>query len=266
MIAEKVGTCTLCPRLCRPSCPVASGSAREAATPTAIASVLLDWERGLLPAAMAAEAATLCTDCGACEAHCHLHRPLPEALREARRALVSAPIPEPVRPVEGSGRYVAVESDDRRWAEALAKRLGAPVARWVTHDGLGVELVEHPGFAAQARALVAASADRQLVVADGGAATALRAAGVPFSWLHDLVPGLVVDGLGSCACGGDRPMACCGAGGPLKRHHPEDARRVAQAWQGRTEARLVKDARCRGHLAASDPRWRDAVDRLLEAS
>ena len=39
------GTCALRPRLCRPACPVATGSFREAATPTALARVVLGWTR-----------------------------------------------------------------------------------------------------------------------------------------------------------------------------------------------------------------------------
>lgn len=256
-------TCALCPRLCRPACPVTTGSRREAAVPAVIAAAILEWERGDLSAELAAQAATLCTDCGACQDWCLIDRPLPRLLREVRPRLLPEPLIEPLRPIEGEGSRVAVEADDRAFARALSRRLDAPVRRWVTRDHLGVAAVEHPSWPARARALRAHVGEAEVVVADGGSARALEAAGVPFRWLHEVVPGLP-GGVGSCAVAGEpRPLRCCGAGGPLPRHHPEDARRVGRAWLDRTRSRTLLDARCRAHLRASGGDVVDLLDVLL---
>lgn len=258
-------TCALCPRLCRPSCPVASGSAREAAVPAVIAGVLLDFGRGRADAALAIEAATLCTDCGACQAHCHLDRPLPEALRAMRARIVPPPAYEALRPIEGKGRIIAIEADDRPLARALARRLGEPVRRWPTADRLGVAAIEHADFDRRLAEVRASVADAEIVIADGGIAEVLRRASVAFRWLHELLPDLA-SGCGSCRAPGDRPAACCGAAGPLARHHPDDADRVGRHWLARTAVRTVIDARCRSHLRRLDPGVRDPLDRLLEST
>src|SRR5690606_20430343 len=134
---DGIETCALCPRLCRHACPVAEGTRREAAVPALLAETLLAWRRGRVSDEVAREAATLCVDCGACQRACHLHRPLPGLLREARTALLPEPAVAPLGHVEGDGELVAVESDERRWAEALAARLGRPIARLRTDDFLG---------------------------------------------------------------------------------------------------------------------------------
>lgn len=257
-------TCALCPRLCRTSCPVATGSAREAAVPALIAAMALDHERGRLPVEQAIEAITLCTDCGACQDRCHIDRPLPELLRVARGRLTDEPPIEPLRPLEGEGSVIAVEADDRPLAAALATHLGAPVRRWATGDRLGVAAVEHPGFARHAARLRERVGDAEVVVADGGVHHALSAAGVAVAWLHERVLGLPT-GDGSCRAGGDRPIACCGAAGPLIRHHPEDAERVGRTWLARADEWRVTDARCRAHLRrCGGAEVTDPLDALLE--
>lgn len=255
--------CALCPRLCRPSCPVASGSTREAAVPALIGAALLDWTRDRLDPALAAKAATLCTDCGACQAHCHLDRPLPELLRTARSELLPCPPMARLESIEGVGRLVAVEADDRPLAAALAKRLGEPVRRWRTRDRLGVAAVEHPEWAARADALRTAIGGAEVIVADGGVAHALAASKIGFRWLQEVVPE-VGGGTSSCRAPGDpRPLACCGAGGPLAAHHPDDAVRVGQAWLRRGDGSALADARCREHLRGCGGAVDDALDRLL---
>ncbi len=263
MTAE-IHTCALCPRLCRPVCPVAVGSQREAAVPANMARVLVAWDRGQASPELASQAVTLCTDCGACEAFCHLGMPLPKALRETRAELLPEPLMEPVRPVEGEGSTLVIESDGRGMADAVARRLGAPVRRLFTADQLGVAAVEHPAWAERAREIREATHGiAEIVVVDGGVARALTAAGVSFRWLHEVFPSLAI-GLPSCAVGGTRPLACCGAAGPLRTHHPDDARRVGRAWLARADTQDVLDARCRNHLLgcggldATDP-----LDRLL---
>lgn len=257
-------TCALCPRLCRPACPVASGSQREAAVPAVIAGVMFDWIRDRADLTMVATSATLCTDCGACQAHCHLDRPLPEALRHARAEILPCPPFETLRPIEGRGQTVAIEADDRALAAALAHRLGEPVRRWPTGDRLGVAAIEHPEFARRLDEIRAALAGSDVVIVDGGIAEVLVKAKIAFRWLHEVLPDLAT-GCGSCRTpGADKPAACCGAAGPLPRHHPDDAARVGRFWLSRTDERRVIDARCRGHLRASDPSVTDPLDRLLE--
>ena len=258
-----VETCALCPRLCRWACPVAVGSAREAAVPTFLATAIVEHAAGRMSASRAAAAVALCTDCGACGSACHIHQPLPALLRDARAALLRpAPI-EPLRPIEGVGARVAVETDERPWADALAAALGEPVRRWFTADALGVGAIDHAMFEERASQLRVVLADLEVVVAHGGVARALRRAGVPFSWLHEVLPALAGDACGSCeAPGGARPLACCGAAGPLLAHHPADAARVAEAWLAR-RAGPVADARCRAHFESVGQPAEDAVDRLL---
>jgi hypothetical protein len=265
-LEANLAICSLCPRLCRPVCPVAVGTAREAAVPSLIAATLIDWQRGRISGAIAEQAATLCTDCGACEQLCHLHRPLPALLREARGRLLPSPPMEPLREIEGDAELLFIETDDRPAAEALARRLAQPVARLLTRDQLGVQAIEHAPFAERATQLRARLADRAVIVADGGVARALTAAGVPFTWLHVRVPALGV--IGSCSAPGEAPpLACCGAGGPLPAHQPDAATDVAAAWWRRTadhDAPLA-DTRCAAHLRHNGFPARDAVDRLLGA-
>jgi ferredoxin len=263
-VMADLGTCALCPRLCRPACPVAMGSAREASVPSVIASALRAWSRGELPAEVAREAATLCVDCGACTDHCYLHQPLPEAIRAARSELGVVVVPEALGAVEGEGGWCAISADARDLAGALAAALGAPVRSLRTGDRLGALAVDGPAFAPHAARLRGALAELRVVTADGGVATALEAAGVAFSWLHEVVPDLG-DAVGSCRCGagGATPLACCGAAGPLREHHPDDAERVGRAFLARMQGRAVRDARCGEHLRRVDARVEDDVDRLI---
>ena len=255
-------TCSVCPRLCRPACPVASGSTREASVPAVIAGVLYDWERGRADAGIAADAATLCTDCGACERHCHLQRPLPALLREARAKLLPEPPIAPLGRVEGEGTLLAIEADDRLIASPLSRRLGVPVRRLVTPDRLGVAAVEHPRWETRAAEIRACVGAYEVIVADGGVAEALTASGVAFVWLHDRLPELAV-GTGSCrAPGVGQPLACCGAAGPLRTHHPADARRTGEQWLRRGGDGPVLDARCGDHLRACGGAVTDPVDQL----
>lgn len=260
---SRFDTCSLCPRLCRTACPVATGSAREAAVPTQIAGVLRDWERGAVPADAAREAATLCVDCGACQDLCHLHRPLPEALREARARLVTPRAPDAVGPVEGTSSTVAIETDARAWGAALSRRLGRPVARLRTRDALGLAALEGGRHGDHFERVAARLRGLDAVVAHGGVAKVLEHLGLSYRWLHEVVP---LEGAASCCTGRPEGMACCGAAEPLATHHPDDARRVGAHWLRRTEVRTVLDARCGAHLRAIDDQVRDGVDRLMEGA
>lgn len=256
-------TCTLCPRLCRDGCPVATGSAREATVPGWIANTLREWELGRLPDSAAIEAATACVDCGGCRDHCHLHVPLPEYLRTVRAKLLPAPPVASLEPIEGDGVWIAVETDDRPLAVLLARKLGVGVRRWRTVDRLGAAATESPAWAQQAPRLRAAVGGGSVVVADGGAAHALGAAGIAVTWAHRLV-GETEELVGSCVASGDRPLRCCGAAGPLVRHHPDDALRVARRFASRGSVTAVVDARCRNHLRAAGIQASDWVDRWME--
>lgn len=256
-------TCALCPRLCRTACPVATGSAREAAVPTLIATTIRAHEQGRLPVSQAIEAATLCTDCGNCAELCHIDRPLPEFLRSFRGEHLAEPAVEPLRPIEGSGARVAIEADERPFAATLARHLGQSVRRWPTADRLGVALVEHEGWARQASELRRHASTHSLVVADGGVAQALEASDISFEWLHQVVRGLPT-GAPSCRQEGRGPLACCGGAGPLATHHPDDARRVGKLWLDRAEDWKVGDARCREHLRGCGADPTDPLDALME--
>jgi hypothetical protein len=122
--------------------------------------------------------------------------------------------------------------------------------------------MDHPTWAAHAQALGARASGRTLVVIDGGVSKALAEAGVAHKWLADVVPGLETSA-GSCATEGERPLACCGAAGPLLEHHPEDARRVGELWLKRAEQWSVADARCRSHLRNCGGDVGDPLDALL---
>ncbi len=256
-------TCALCPRLCRTACPVATGGALETAVPSFIATVLAEWVQGRVPDADARHVATLCVDCGACQRRCHIDRPLPALLRDARARLLDPPRIEPLQEIAGDGAWIAVEADDRPLARALSKVLDEPVARWPTGDRLGVAAVEHGMWAARAAQIRERVGHRRVVVVDGGVARALRAAGVGFQWLHEVERSLW-PGAGSCEAGGDRPLACCGAAEPLASHHPEVAARIGALWMDRADDYKVADGRCRAHLRACGAEAADPLDALLE--
>lgn len=256
-------TCALCPRLCRSACPVATGTGREAATPGVIAAAVFEYRRGGLSREDVIEHLALCTDCGGCQDHCHLHQPLPEAMRELRGELFDRPAVLPIGRIEGASRTVAIESDERPLARALEEVLGEPVARLTTRDRLGVAAIEHPSFTPHLEGLATVLHDRAPVVIDGGVAQVLEAAGVPFRWLRDVVRDLP-GGHASCRQGGSGPLRCCGGAGPLVHHRPDDARRVGLLWLQRAEDWVVRDACCREHLRSCGGQVTDPLDALLE--
>jgi hypothetical protein len=231
--------------------------------PTFLAEILDRNERGLVDDDTARDVITRCTDCGRCQEHCHLHRPLPAWLREARTRLLPrtqvAPVGELVGPHDAL--VVVVEADGRDLATAVAF-LG-PVAVLRTPDRLGAAALEHGELELHFAQLRARLAGRTVVVADGGVGEVLTAAGVPFRWLWDVVAD-PTSAQGSCVAGGDRGLACCGARGPLAAHHAADAARVAVLFAQRGGG-AVRDARCRSHLAACGVVVADTLDRLLEA-
>lgn len=268
-------TCAYCPRLCRPVCPVAVGSAREAATPTAMMTGPFLGVLGTLSREEAGAYAALCVSCGACTEHCREHRPVAELLAAARSTLLDPPTPAPLGLVEGAAAWVAVECDGRPWGRALAARLGQPIARFVTTDHLGEPLLDHPeAFAVHARDLRDRLAGRTLVVADLGCARAARVAGLSVKQLAELVPPPEREQVfhpceGARLPGQPSPdaLVCCGARAPLLDHHPEIAAELAQAVAARLGGRptVVADARCSSALRAAGARTTDPVTALLNA-
>jgi hypothetical protein len=171
---------------------------------------------------------------------------------------------EPLRPIVGDALVVAVEADERPLARVLERLLGCEVARWVTGDGFGAASLDTPNWSP--KPLVEAARGRRVIVADGGVAKALTRAGVAFEWLSEHAPAESEGCAGSCVAGGDRPLACCGGGGPLSAQHPEDAVRVARAFDEHMEGRRLVDARCRNHLRRSGLEATDLLDVLLEGA
>ncbi len=266
-------TCVYCPRLCRPVCPVAVGSAREAATPTAMMTGPFLAVLGALPREEAAAYASLCVSCGACEEHCKVHRPVSALLSAARATLLDLPAVAPIGEIEGQSAWVAVECGERSWASALAKRLGKPIARFVSPDHLGEALLDFPdAFAVHARALRDRLAGRTLIVADGGSLRAAQAAGLSVQHLAELAPPPAREHVFH-ACEGPRlpgeeapgALACCGARSPLLERHPTIAAEVAESAARRLDglSLCTADARCARALRAAGADILDPVSTLL---
>jgi Fe-S oxidoreductase len=86
--------CSLCPKLCRPACPVAAGTGREAVQPWRISDAVVrgtasGWSLPL------AEQVASCTGCLACAQPCLPGTNLPEESRAARAAAAEAGVPLP---------------------------------------------------------------------------------------------------------------------------------------------------------------------------
>ncbi len=246
---KAIDRCSLCPRLCRTACPVATGAAREAAVPAQIAGAVRAWQQGRLDEASVRDAITSCVDCGACQDLCHLHVPLPEALSELRRALGTAPSPPAlVRPEEGAV-LVAIGDGEEAIADdyvaAVGDFLGVAVGRWSVPASLGAGSLEHPGVEGHLAAVRNLVGRRRVVTAHRGVAEVLRAAGVSCELLWTLVG---IDPPPSCGDEG-LPIACCGGKEPFVDQHPGDARRMAAHWALREGPDKGLDVRCAHHLS-----------------
>lgn len=232
--AADLGPCVYCPRLCRNVCPVAVGTGRESASPTAMATQVWLYLEGRTELKLALAAAALCVECGACEAICEVQQPLAHLLGDFRRAL-SPTGPQPLAQVEGEGALVAVEVDERRWAEALAARLGKPVARLRTEDHLGHDATGQPTWPAHLARLKAALRGRTAVVSEHRSLAVLTAAGVEAAHLLDQL-GWSGAGVVHQPCAGPRlpgappalALACCGSRAALPSAHPDLAVQLAE--------------------------------------
>lgn len=90
--------CSLCPKLCRPTCPVQGATGRESAAPWRISDAVV---RGTVAGwtVPLAETVAQCTGCGACGDPCLPGTNLPEESRAARAAahVAGASLPAAVR-------------------------------------------------------------------------------------------------------------------------------------------------------------------------
>lgn len=272
-------TCVFCPNLCRHVCPVAVGTAREAATPTAM--VTIAWlGLGASPPAdvgpsEALAAASLCVSCGACTAACVIERPVAALLADVRGAGPAPAVGSPPAVEEPAGKkaaLVAVECDGRSWATALSQRLGEPVGRWITRDHLGEVAADHQSFAAHARRLREQVGERRVVVACLGCLRAARKAGLRVEHLAEVInwqPARAVhhpcDGPRLAGAPVPDALACCGACAPLSTAHPDVAAELGRANASRLGSTPVSspDARCAGWLRALGVQIDDPVTFLL---
>ena len=267
-------SCAFCPKLCRHVCPVAVGSGREAATPTAMMTASWAWlnEQGTAESALAS--AQLCVDCGACTRACKLQRPVGELLAAVRAELdeLSASR-QPLGEIHGEGTLVAVLTDERQWHEALARRLERPVAWLSTSDQLGTASLDSKvGSQAALDRLRRRVAGRTLVVADAGSLAVAEAAGIDVVHLAELVDAPAAEAVQPTCRGPQLPgrappeaLACCGARAPLSEAHPsiaEDVSRDAARRLGGTEV-CMTDAVCARHLREHGAKVRDPIDWLM---
>jgi len=266
--------CTFCPQLCRHTCPVATATGREAATPARIVALLREVAAGRADPAEGARAAALCVACGACRDHCRYGVDLPALAGQARAVYAPPPAVAPLAAVEGAGALVALECDERSWALALAARTGQDVARLRTPDHLGDAILERRADAAPWLVrLRAALAGRRVVTGCSRCQAVLTAAGAACSWLDEVVPTAWSGPTHACRGGRALPgeplaglPAACGAHGPLARVHPALAQDVARELAARLPPApvAVADAACRVALTAVGAAVVDAVDLLLQ--
>ncbi len=279
-------TCVYCPNLCRHVCPVAVATGRESAVPTRV--VRTTW-LGLVSEpgdpdreeriALATEAASMCTGCGACTEACKLNRPVVDLLAWARRALSppdTPPLPQLHLSGEGAADYVAVETGGEPWAGLLAQHLGKPVDTAVAPHHLGELLLDDPDrFQEHAEGLLALFGERRVVVADHGALRAGVAAALDVVHLSELVPAVAEDrtqAFHPCrGPHGESPahpeqLACCGAAQPLAHSHPTVADEVAADAAARLgdAALTCTDARCAAALRSHGADVLDPIAILRE--
>jgi ferredoxin len=209
------------------------------------ASVL--FERGVMPAQDALSALSLCSECGACEAHCVVGQPVIELLAEAREAIerelvseataVSASEPSDAQ-VQGSGRVIAIECDERSWHPALAARLKEPVAVYRTTAHLGLSS-EH---------LQSLFSNRTVTTSCGRCQQKLSGAGVSFQSLTACVgekaPSHWLDCRDGSSTSLDGLPACCGGRGPLIDSDPVRAQLLALDFAERLPKGPVAMADC----------------------
>ncbi len=253
MSAHDASVCAWCPRLCRHVCPVAVGTAGEAATPTAMRTLTLLADRGDVAREDALRGVSLCNGCGACTAFCALHVDVAGALRLWRGTDAGVPPAEPLRAIVGDSEEVCVIVDAREdWSGRYEARAERPVARLYTGDALGHAAWRH-GDLGVPRRVSGAFERRRAVTDDGEIAAVLRAAGVP---VRQLVAPAAAVRFVPCFEGPaiDRPdqLACCGRRERFAEREPDAAGEVAGENVRRLDGRRVScdDAGCAEWLRA----------------
>lgn len=237
-------TCPFCPRLCRHVCPVVAATARESATPTAIATVIRLAQEGKLTNDLAESALLLCNGCGACSRHCSVGMDVGALVRECRSSPTPAPLPalpadrQPVRVRVGEGQPlgVLVFSADALGHAAMVAGDQAHVRRVARHFSGRMVMTDSHAVSA---VLIAASAR-------GGAA--------PITVVMDTPPAMGARFV-TCwegATGTDGQVACCGAREGFETANPAVAGAMAQEAVRRMggEPTGCADGRCAAWLRA----------------
>jgi len=199
---------------------------------------------------------------------------VPSLLSEAISRLQQAPVIPEIE-IQGEGSWVALETDSRRWAESLSRRLGEPVARLVSHDELGASLLDHPKQLSQfTEDLSAALEGRQLMVSSHRALEVANRAGLEVHHLGEHIEAPVTERVFH-PCSGPRlegiaqPFAlqCCGARGALLEHHPGISGEVGGAAARELESlsHSCPDSLCSAHLRHHGADISDPIDWLLAA-
>ena len=125
----QAGLCSVCPKLCRPACPVAAGTGREAAQPWRISDAVVRGVAAGWSVELAQQVAS-CTGCLACASPCLPGTNLPEESRAARAAAASAGAPLPAA-VAMRNRVAATGSPRRGTRPGLVPDGGATTATTV---------------------------------------------------------------------------------------------------------------------------------------
>lgn len=107
---EQAAVCAVCPKLCRPTCPVQRATGRESAAPWRISDAVVHatrWTPEL------AHQVAQCTGCLACAQPCLVGTNLPEESRAARAAAADAGVPLPA--AMAIRDRIAATGTPRRW-------------------------------------------------------------------------------------------------------------------------------------------------------
>ncbi len=249
-MSHEFSTCAFCPRLCRHVCPVAVATGREAAVPTALMTLPMLADQGLVTPADALLGTSLCLGCGACTAHCKLHAPVPELISAWRREAEGAflPTPEPLAPIDGDAEIVAVLSGAADWRAAWIARTGTPLAGLRTQDELG-HAAWKAGDGGVIGAVQAHLQGRKILTSSGAVQEIAAAAGIACERLP-------MDHVQFRSCFSAREslhtrwpdqLACCGRREGFAAREPEAAGQVA-----RRNGELLAERCAEGEIGCDD--------------
>jgi Fe-S oxidoreductase len=133
--------CSVCPKLCRPACPVENATGREAVAPWRISDAVVRGAAGGWTVPLAEQVAS-CTGCLACAQPCLVGTNLPEESRAARAAAAAAgaALPAAVRIRD----RIAATGTPRRWSppsvpgDGTRLFLGCPSLRSIADAALAL--------------------------------------------------------------------------------------------------------------------------------